>query len=493
MTDLTTADRVVALLEWGDVAEADAAIDAVDPDGPEGWHVPLWRGARALMEGRFTSCERFAVDAARRGEESEEPRAPVFATLLLVALRREQQRPAEAEILLRALLEEHPSAPAGTHAALASALGEMGRDGQAHQELTRLLPSEPVPATGRLGSLFQLAELASALEATAEAELLYRRLAPHARDFAVEEGGAAFYGSVSLALGRLAHTLGEFDQGVGHLEEALDAHTRVGAPLLLAHTHRHLAALLRLRGGRGDWDRGVDLLDAAADIYRQLGVDRLAADTQVVLARSEDGTGRFLDQLADGPHSFRRQPDGWLIGPADDCVRLRDGRGLRDIARLLQAPGRELHVFDLLESAAGEVSSAGDGGSVRPASRPRVWTAPGFRAWPLAVAVLDDTTRAEYEARLADLAGELVEAERAADRIRAALARAERDVLTNLLAEAETGDPLERARRVVATRIRITIDRIERAHPELGHHLRRSIRTGTFCAYEPTRQLEWVL
>ncbi|MDQ3980189.1 MAG: hypothetical protein M3314_11655 [Actinomycetota bacterium] len=486
MTGLTTADRVVALLEWGDVAEADAAVEAVDPNGPEAWQALLWRGARALMEGRFSACERLAADAARRGQEAGEPRASLLATLLLVGLRREQQRPAEAEILLRGLLEEHPSAPAGAHAVLAAVLGEMGRDAQAHQELVQLLPTDPVPATGRLGALFQLAELASEVEATEEAELLSRRLAPHAGDFAVEDGGAVFYGSVSLALGRLAQTLGHWDEAVAHFDHALEAHSRAGAPLLLAHTQRHLAALLRTRGHPGDWERGVDLLDAAAGIYRQLGVDRLAAETQVVLARSEDGTGRSLGDLGDGPLWFRRQDDGWLVGPPDEAVRLRDGRGLGDIARLLHAPGRELHVFDLLEARA-----AARPGPV--SGRARAWPTAGFRVWPLAVAVLDETTRAEYEARLADLASELVEAERAGDRIRAALARAERDALTSVLAEGETGDPLERACRVVATRIRIAVDRIERAHPELGHHLRRSVRTGTFCAYEPTRTVHWAL
>ena len=483
MSGLTTADRVVALLEWGDVAEADAAIEAVDPEGPEAWEANLWRAARALMEGRFYACQRLASVAAEQGEAAGEPRASVLATLLLVALRRDQQRPPEAETLLRALLDQHPSAPAAAHAVLASVLGEMGRDAHARQELLRLLPADPAPVTGRLPALFHLAVLAGALGTVDEAEVLYRRLAPHARDFAVEEGGAAFYGSVSLALGLLAQTLGRWDEAVAHLDEAAEAHARVGAPLLLAHTLRHLAALLRSRGDAGDWDRGVDLLDAAAGIYRQLGVDRLAAETQVVLARSEDGAGRFLDQLGDGPHLFRRQEDGWLVGPASEAVRLRDGRGLHDIARLLHAPGRELHVFDLLQRV--DAWQGGPPGRARPTA--------GFRVWPLELAVLDETTRAEYEQRLAELAGELVEAERAGDRIRAALARAERDGLADILGEGELGDPLERACRVVGTRIRISVDRVERAHPELGHHLRRSIRTGALCAYEPTRQVEWAL
>ena len=480
MSGLTTADRVVALLEWGDVAEADAAIATVELDAPDGWQAQLWRGARALMEGRFSTCELLAADAARRGEEAREPRAAALTALLLVALRREQRRPAEAEILLRGVLDEQPMAPVAVAAALAAVLGEMGRDAQAGQELRLLLPGDPVAASGQFGVLFQLAELAAALDAGEEAGVLYRRLAPHAGDFAVEDGGAVFYGSMSLALGRLAHAGGRPDDAAAHLEEAVEAHIRVGAPLLLAHTQRHLAALLRARGGPGDWDRAVDLLDSAAGIYRQLGVDQLAAETQVVLARSEDGAGRSPRRLGAGRHRFRRQEDGWLIGPPDETVRIPDTPGVLDIARLLYAVGREVHVFDLLE---GTPFGGPTGG--------RAWPTAGFRTWRPTTPLLDATTRADYERRMDELGGELVEAEREGDRVRAALARAERDALTSALAEQEVGDPMERARKVVTTRIRLSVDRIERVLPELGHHLRRSIRTGTFCAYEPTFPVDW--
>jgi hypothetical protein len=36
-------------------------------------------------------------------------------------------------------------------------------------------------------------------------------------------------------------------------------------------------------------------------------------------------------------------------------------------------------------------------------------------------------------------------------------------------------------------------DRISEAHPELGRHLARSVRTGTFCVYEPDQPVRWSL
>ena len=494
MADLTPADRVTALLEWGDVAEADAEIDAIAEDGGT-WQVALWRGTRALMEARFGACERCAADAAERGEDAGEPRAGVLACLLLVNLRREQERPAEAETLLRALLDRHPSAPAGAHALLALLVGEMGRDGQARQELGRLLPRDPIPSAGRLAPLFLLAELAATVEAAPDdLVLLYRRLQPHARDFAVEEGGAACYGSTALALGRLAQARNRRREAVAHFEDALEAHERIGAPLLLAHTQRHLAALLRLSGDEADWERSVGLLAAAAAIYRHVGVDGLAAETQTVLARSMDGPAGLdgLDAAGGAEPSgterplFRRQGDQWIVGPAHDPIRLRDARGLRDIARLLAAPRTSIHVADLLAAAGRPDDEPVPGVGPSSAMRP-------IRPWAIEEPVLDAATRQEYEARLTELAGELVEAERTGAAVRAALARAERDVLTAALAEGAGGDLVERARRTVGTRIRISLDRIEQAEPSVGRHLRTCIRTGTFCSYEPDRPVRWAL
>ena len=53
------------------------------------------------------------------------------------------------------------------------------------------------------------------------------------------------------------------------------------------------------------------------------------------------------------------------------------------------------------------------------------------------------------------------------------------------------GDPAERARTTVTSRIRDALGRIETAHPDLGRHLRASVRTGTFCVYAPERPMVW--
>ena len=70
----------------------------------------------------------------------------------------------------------------------------------------------------------------------------------------------------------------------------------------------------------------------------------------------------------------------------------------------------------------------------------------------------------------------------------------------DLSTEGDTPDPgagpaVERARVNTTRAIRRTLDRIAEAQPELGRRLRRSIRTGTFCCYDPdpVDAIDWQL
>ena len=57
----------------------------------------------------------------------------------------------------------------------------------------------------------------------------------------------------------------------------------------------------------------------------------------------------------------------------------------------------------------------------------------------------------------------------------------------------QLGSPAERARSAVTWRIRNAIRKIASVHPRLGKHLENSVRTGTFCVYEPETPTEWAL
>jgi non-specific serine/threonine protein kinase len=189
-------------------------------------------------------------------------------------------------------------------------------------------------------------------------------------------------------------------------------------------------------------------------------------------------------------NAFVREGEFWSLSYAGVVARLRDSKGLRDIAQLLAAPGREVAAVDL---ASGELVEI-------------VRRAPTVGELGLGVEgsvgeALDGEARAQYRARLSDLEEEISEAQANNDPERASRAREEREfLLAELGAAVGLGgrarrvlDPAERARKAVTGRIRDAISHIETAHPDLGRHLRRSVRTGSFCVYDPTERTPWQL
>jgi hypothetical protein len=55
------------------------------------------------------------------------------------------------------------------------------------------------------------------------------------------------------------------------------------------------------------------------------------------------------------------------------------------------------------------------------------------------------------------------------------------------------GDDVDRERKAVRARVRDAISRIEADHPDLGRHLARAVRTGTFCSYDPEVPTDWTV
>lgn len=167
-----------------------------------------------------------------------------------------------------------------------------------------------------------------------------------------------------------------------------------------------------------------------------------------------------------------REGSGWVLEFAGSRAHVPDMKGLRDIRRLLERPGDEVHCLDLADR--GEEGFGGD-------------------------ATLDAPARAALKARVRDLQEELAEAEDMNDIGRADRLRGELDQLVDALAGAlglggrarRLGSLAERARSSVTWRIRHAVRKLGAANPALGRHLENSLRTGTFCAYEPEQPVAW--
>jgi tetratricopeptide (TPR) repeat protein len=188
-------------------------------------------------------------------------------------------------------------------------------------------------------------------------------------------------------------------------------------------------------------------------------------------------------------NEFVVEGDYWSVLFAGHTSRLKDSKGLRDIARLMAAQGTEVAAIDLI--------------AARTLSTGRVSGLPeeGFGIEGDAGDVLDADAREQYRLRLIELEAEVDDAAAANDPVRAERARDEREFLLAELRSAvglhgharRAIDPAERARKAVTWRIRDAITRAEAAHPAFGHHLRRSVRTGAFCVYAPEEVTQWTL
>lgn len=153
---------------------------------------------------------------------------------------------------------------------------------------------------------------------------------------------------------------------------------------------------------------------------------------------------------------------------------LKPMKGLVDLARLVAWPGREMHVLELMGS---EVDEAAVGPDV------------------------DEASRRAYEDRLRGLQVEIDEAEGRHDEGRLRRAQDEFDQIVEVLSAAlglggrdrQRGASAERARQAVAWRLKSAIRKLEQQLPACGRHLRRSIRTGAFCSYDPEADPGWTV
>lgn len=173
------------------------------------------------------------------------------------------------------------------------------------------------------------------------------------------------------------------------------------------------------------------------------------------------------------PAVLRREGERWTAAFEGKVVQVTHQKGYVDLVRLLGCPGVEVHCLELADRPA---ETAGD------------------------VPVLDDRARRELGARVRELQRDIDEADAAHDISRAIVAREELDQIVEHLSGAlgiggrsrSLGSAAERARSAVTWRIRNAIRKLASVHPRLGRHLDNSVRTGTFCAYEPETPVAWL-
>jgi tetratricopeptide (TPR) repeat protein len=473
--------RVVALLEMRDMAALEAEMSAfarsaaVLDDPLYTWYVPLWRAMGAYADGRVGEARRLIAEAGATGRSAGSTNAEMLritAELYMAIDRRDLDGIAAIWAEMRALAPDF----VGIAAALFGAYMEvhLGRAERARAHLDRH-GLEALAGMARdqewLTSVCQVVSVAT----IAGCEPVVRRamvmLAPYA-GLGVFEGIAAVdHGVVDRFLAVGAAYLGDHDAARAHTAQALLLVAGAGR-LVQAHTRADCARALARSPEPDDRARAAELARAAIAGYEAMGFGALAEELRSLPRRSPSPVN---GRSQDAPEAaLGRDGDTWLFTFEGTSTRIRHAKGVADLAVLLARPGREVHVRELEGAMSPRAAGAGP--------------------------VLDEQAVAQYRRRLHDIEEDLDEADRHADLERAAALAAERDALVSELTKAfglggrarlAGSDPDERLRKAVSARVKATIDRLDDLHPRLAAHLRRSVRTGFWCAYEPERPVSW--
>jgi len=277
-----SATRLQFCLEAGDLAEVDRHLDVLRTLTPElgrqthlRWAASIDFAWRALLAARLGDAEKLASEAYELGVANGQQDALTYYAGQLFAIRFEQGRVDEMIVLLEGAVADNPLLPA-FQSALALAYCEADRKPEALPLLEKAaagrFAEQPLDLSWTTGMAFY-AEVSHRLGQREPARQLYERLAPFAR--LVVFNGLFVFGAVERSLGLLAHALGDLDRAQTHLQAAIELHSQLEAPALLARTQLDLAATRLERGAPSGDEEARSLIEAARSSARHLGLTAL--------------------------------------------------------------------------------------------------------------------------------------------------------------------------------------------------------------------------
>jgi len=346
-------------------------------------------------------------------------------------------------------------------------------------------PSKEQPPFGdlRLAPLFDAqAEISAAAHDGETLASAAHALAQIAERYA----SPALVAGAELAAGRAALIAGDAAAAMSCASAAVAGFVALDAGFDVGRARQVLAAALELAG---DGAAAQSELAAAHRAYVGYGAAWRAAD----LAERADGrpAARPIAQGRTRRGSMRAEGSLWQIELSGERAPVKNLKGIRYLRRLIAEPGREFHVLDLVAVENGTLPVAAAPG---PLSSQRGESG---------MAVLDDAARDAYRRRLREVDDDIEEAVQRNDLGRQAQAEADRAYLITELSRAvglgargrTVGGSSERARTSVARSLRYALTEIGNHHPAAAEHLRSSLRTGTYCSYQPDpfARIEWQL
>jgi hypothetical protein len=484
--------REIAFLELGDIPrfEAELAYLASPPEEvrspAQRWMVAALRANLAIQQGRLADAERFATEARDLGARSMLFDAQAHFASHTYFIRTEQGRPREALELVQHAAERFKWYPflrcelAGLHLQMGDERGARALYEELAADRFGSLPRD----NEWIFALTLLAPLSVRHDDRERVSILYELLLPFADRHAVGHAEGTT-GSASRALGILAAGLSKFDDAERHFAFAIDQNERMGARQWTTDTQVRFARMLLTRDAPGDREGAEVLLSDALRTSQSLDLVRLEAEIRELRPGIEDVDAQAA-VLPRTSATFRREGEYWSIAFDGDAFRLKDSKGLRYLSVLLAVPSREIHALELVSAVQGHAPD-------RTPSVAELGLETGDGA-----KILDERAKREYARRLQELESELAEAEEWHDPERASRVRKEIDFLSDELSAAAglggrdraAATNAERARINVTRAIKAALVRIAEHSPSLGRHLGATVRTGTFCMYEPDPRVQ---
>jgi hypothetical protein len=420
-------------IDLGDFLRAEHALEVYATMSAEfrqphvKWLAPLVRSALHRLEGRVEESE--AEIASARAVAARLDDANVERTLLVHRLGVERATSADSEVERRvdelgAVLTRWKDMESAFRAATHARAGNL--DG-VRAELARMDPEHAARSWDTARGIW-LAEAAFAARDSEWAEVVRRLFADcHPDEWCtVSFPGVVIEGPISRALFLAEATLGRSEAARAHAEHAFAALRRARAHPLEARLRRETEAAFRVRAT----ERAPVLTPPAV--------------------------------------CFVQEAELWTVTAYGTRIHLKDSRGVSMLARLVAAPHDEVHVLEL--SGAAVVEEGLD--------------------------AVDDKARDAYRRRVEELREDLAEATQLNDLGQVTHVRQELEAIEDELSRSvgiggrprRVGHAAERARSNVQRRITDAIAKIAEALPPLGEHLKKCVRTGTFCSYVPERE-----
>lgn len=411
-----------------------------------------------------------AEEVAQRAHDPNARRAIAIAQIWLKCMRSPTEDRRESE--------ENLMASGGQIYERLALWGSLAKAGRT-DELRRDFASEMVGQSIAAHDLVVCEELADVAIALGD-KALALRLIPHLLDKDDRFGAGGMTGMTwnppaTWSLARLSILLGRKDDARSYFRRTIEllepaegygflGWTFLAVAELEAETHHHdEAARAATRAALlGAELRYPDLVSRAEALLKNLP----SASSEHMRAPSEQS--RPARKTPQHPLHLELHGEVWTLKFGEETLRMKDTKGLRLLATLVAEPTRQFHVLDL-EAPLGPVDG-GDAGEL-----------------------LDPVARRNYQARLTELESDLREAESFADLGRAEKLAEERDFLVQELARAlgrggtarRGGSATERARVNVQRRLKDAVRRLSEHSSVAGRHVMRSLRTGTYCSYEP--------